>query len=329
MLPVSLIFTSGVASGVNSYAAVLVLGLLGRFGHIAAIPPVLERPSVLAAAAALYIGQFVVGKIPMLDSVWDVVHTALRPVVGGAVGVVMAQHAQANSAATIAAAALGGGAALASHVVKTSMRVGINASPEPFSNIVASLLEDLGVVGLVSFAVFHPVAAATVASVVLAAGITLIALLASRILRGWRRRRDARLRRRSSGDRMAGGGLSLRRQDVTLPTGPATASRAATSRLRSYDCSQGRSLHAPNSSSMASLTPSGGQIGSSQSDGGMAARQEPRPGTGSLFCGCGPLSFAAGDASRQDVHDGVSCGCPMILAASARARRGGGTNAWT
>jgi Domain of unknown function (DUF4126) len=50
MLPVSLIFTSGVASGVNSYAVVLVLGLLGRFGHIAAIPPVLERPSVLAAA---------------------------------------------------------------------------------------------------------------------------------------------------------------------------------------------------------------------------------------------------------------------------------------
>jgi hypothetical protein len=192
MFPVSLIFTSGVASGVNSYAAVLVLGLLGRFGHIAAIPPVLERPSVLAAAAALYIGQFVVGKIPLLDSVWDVAHTALRPVVGGAIGVVMAQHAQANSAATIAAAALGGGAALASHVVKTSMRVGINASPEPFSNIIASLLEDLGVVGLVSFAVFHPVAAATVASVALAVGIALIALLASRTRRGWHRRRAAR-----------------------------------------------------------------------------------------------------------------------------------------
>ena len=118
MLPVSLIFTSGVASGVNSYAAVLVLGLLGRFGHIAAIPQVLERPPVLAAAAVLYIGQFVVGKIPMLDSVWDIVHTALRPVVGGAIGVVMAQQAGANSATTIAAAALGGGSALASHVVK-------------------------------------------------------------------------------------------------------------------------------------------------------------------------------------------------------------------
>jgi Domain of unknown function (DUF4126) len=147
MLPVSLIFTSGVASGVNSYAAVLVLGLLGRFWHIAAIPAVLERPPVLAAAAVLYVGQFVVGKVPMLDSVWDVVHTPLRPVVGGAIGVVVAQQAHASPAATIAGAVLGGGSALASHVVKTGTWVGVNASPEPFSNIVASLLEDLGVVG--------------------------------------------------------------------------------------------------------------------------------------------------------------------------------------
>jgi hypothetical protein len=204
MIPVALIFTSGVASGVNSYAAVLVLGLLGRFGHIAAIPPVLERPPVLTAAAVLYLGQFVVGKIPMLDSVWDVVHTALRPVVGGAIGIVMAQHADANSAATIVAAALGGGSALASHVVKTGTRVGVNASPEPFSNIAASLLEDLGVAALVSFAVFHPVAAATAATVVLAVGIVLFGLLASWIRRGWRRRRDARLERPSSGGRTAG-----------------------------------------------------------------------------------------------------------------------------
>ena len=204
MLPVSLIFTSGVASGVNSYAAVLVLGLLGRFGHIAAIPPVLERPSVLAAAAVLFIGQFVVGKIPMLDSAWDVAHTALRPVVGGAIGVIMAQHAHANSAAIIAAAALGGGSALASYTVKTGMRVGVNASPEPFSNVVASLLEDLGVAGLVSFAVCHPVTSAIIAAVMLAAGIALFALLASRVRRGWQRRRDARLRRRSSGGQVTG-----------------------------------------------------------------------------------------------------------------------------
>ena len=204
MLPVSLIFTSGVASGVNSYLAVLALGLLGRFGHVAAIPAVLERPQVLAAAAVLYLGQFVVGKIPVLDSAWDVVHTALRPVVGGAIGVVIAQQAHASPDVAVGAAALGGGSALASHVVKTGTRVGINASPEPFSNIVASLLEDLSVAGVVSLAVFHPLAAAIVAAVVLAAGIALFALLASRIRRAWRRRRQARLRRRSSGGRTAG-----------------------------------------------------------------------------------------------------------------------------
>jgi hypothetical protein len=121
--------------------------------------------------------------------------------VGGAIGVVMAQQAHASPAATIAGAALGGGSALASHVVKTGTRVGINASPEPFSNIVASLLEDLGVVGLVSFAVFHPVVAAAVAAVVLAVGIALLALLASRIRRSWQRRRDARQQRRSPGGR--------------------------------------------------------------------------------------------------------------------------------
>jgi uncharacterized membrane protein YcfT len=192
MLPVSLIFTSGLASGVNSYAAVLVLGLLGRFGHIAAIPAVLERPAVLAAAAVLYIGQFVVGKIPLLDSVWDIVHTPLRPIIGGAIGVVMTQQAHASPAATLAGAALGGGSALASHVVKTGTRIGVNASPEPFSNIIASLLEDLGVTGLVSFAVFHPLPAAIIAAVILAVGITLTVLLASRIRRGWQRRREAR-----------------------------------------------------------------------------------------------------------------------------------------
>ena len=203
MLPVSLIFSSGVASGVNCYAVVLVLGLLGRFGHVAAIPAVLERPTVLAAAAVLYFGQFVVGKIPMLDSVWDVIHTAVRPVVGGAIAVVMAQQAHASPTATIGAAALGGGSALASHVVKTGMRVGVNASPEPFSNIIASLSEDLGVAGLVSLAVFHPVAAAIIAAVALVIGIALFAMLASWIRRGWQRRREAR-RLRSSGGVTAG-----------------------------------------------------------------------------------------------------------------------------
>jgi Domain of unknown function (DUF4126) len=196
MLPVPLIFTSGVASGVNCYAVVLVLGLIGRFGHVAAIPPVLEKPSVLAAAAVLYAGQFVAGKIPYLDSAWDVAHTAIRPVVGGAIGVVIAHHAHASPAQAAVAAALGGGTALASHLAKTGTRIGVNASPEPVSNVIASLLEDLGVAGIVSFGIFHPVAAAIIAGIALAVGVILVAFLASRIRRAWRRRRDNRRPRR-------------------------------------------------------------------------------------------------------------------------------------
>jgi hypothetical protein len=203
MLPVPLIFTSGVASGVNCYAVVLVLGLIGRFGHVAAIPPVLEKPSVLAAAGVLYAGQFVVGKIPYLDSVWDIVHTAIRPVVGGAIGVVMAHHAHASPAQAAVAAALGGGTALASHLVKTGTRIGVNASPEPVSTIIASLLEDLGVAGIVSFAVFHPAAAAVVAGIALVIGVVLFAFLASRIARAWRRRRETRMRRQPAADPLA------------------------------------------------------------------------------------------------------------------------------
>jgi len=176
MLPVPLIFTSGAASGVNCYAAVLLLGL---------------------------IGQFVVGKIPILDSLWDIVHTAIRPVVGGAIGVVMAHHAHASPAEAAIAAALGGGTALASHTVKTGIRIGLNASPEPVSTVVASLAEDLGVAGIVSFAVFHPVEAAVIAAALLAAGLVLLAFLASRIRRAWRHRRETRMRGRSAADRLA------------------------------------------------------------------------------------------------------------------------------
>src|SRR5215469_9584215 len=123
MSAVPLIFTSGWASGINSYAVVLVLGLLGRFAHMHAVPPLLERTDVLAVAGVLFAGQFVVGKIPYVDSVWDVVHTAVRPVMGAAVGALMAGHTHAMPQAV--AAVIGGGSALATHLVKTGVRVGV------------------------------------------------------------------------------------------------------------------------------------------------------------------------------------------------------------
>ena len=195
MSAVPLIFSSGWASGINSYAVVLLLGLLGRYAHMSAVPPTLERTDVLAVCAVLFLGQFVVGKIPYVDSVWDVIHTAIRPVMGAAVGALMAGHAHTLPQA--AAAAIGGGAALATHLVKTGVRVGVNASPEPVSNIVASLAEDLGVAGMVVLALLHPLAAALIAATLLVVGVILVIMLAKRIRRAWRRRRERRRQRQA------------------------------------------------------------------------------------------------------------------------------------
>ena len=195
MSAVPLIFSSGWASGINSYAVVLLLGLLGRYGHMSTVPPTLERTDVLAVCAVLFLGQFVVGKIPYVDSVWDGVHTAIRPLMGAAVGALMAGHAHTLPQA--AAAALGGGAALATHLVKSGIRVGVNVSPEPVSNVVASLAEDLGVAGIVVLALLHPLVAALIAATLLVVGVVAVIMLAKRIRRAWRRRRDRRRQRQS------------------------------------------------------------------------------------------------------------------------------------
>jgi hypothetical protein len=196
MSAVPLIFSSGWASGINSYAVVLLLGLLGRYAHMSPVPPTLERTDVLAVCAVLFLGQFVVGKIPYIDSVWDAIHTAIRPLMGAAVGALMAGHAHTLPQA--AAAALGGGAALATHLVKTGIRVGVNASPEPVSNVVASLAEDLGVAGIVVLALLHPLVAALIAATLLVVGVAAVIMLAKRIRRGWRRRRERRRQRQSA-----------------------------------------------------------------------------------------------------------------------------------
>jgi len=187
-----LIFTSGWASGINPYAVVLMLGLLGRYGHYASVPPTLERTDVLILAAALFLGQFVVGKIPYLDSAWDLAHTPIRPLIGGAIAILMANHAHGSLAAAVGAAAVGSAAALATHTIKTGVRMGVNASPEPLTNIAASIGEDLGVGGLVALALLHPLAAAVIACVLTVLGIVLVVALAKRIRRFWQRRRERR-----------------------------------------------------------------------------------------------------------------------------------------
>lgn len=185
-----LVFASGWASGINSYAVVLLLGLLGRFAGVDAVPQALERTDVLAAAAALYGIEFVADKVPLLDSTWDAVHTAIRPTVGAVLGVLLT--GDATSLEQAVAGTTGGVTALASHAVKAGLRAAVNTSPEPASNIGVSLVEDFGVAAVISLAVVAPWAAAGVAALLLALGVALVVLLASRIRRFRQRRRERR-----------------------------------------------------------------------------------------------------------------------------------------
>ncbi|MEU9448245.1 DUF4126 domain-containing protein [Streptomyces sp. NPDC048277] len=189
-----LVFTSGWASGINAYAVVLLLGLFGATGLSHDVPETLQRPEVLIIAGVLFLCEAVADKIPYVDSVWDSVHTVVRPVAGAWVGALLAGHS--GSLSDVAAGLIGGSTALASHTVKAGTRMAINTSPEPFSNIVVSLAEDLGVAGIVTFAVFHPLPAAIIAAVLLATGLIVLVFLVSRIRRFWRRRAQRREERR-------------------------------------------------------------------------------------------------------------------------------------
>ena len=204
-----LIFTSGWASGIDAYAVVLLMGLLGRYAHMGAVPPTLERTDVLIAAGVLFCVQFVVDKIPYLDSASDIVHTVIRPLAGAAIGALLAGHAHTLPQA--AAAAIGGGTALVTHLIKSGVRMGVNTSPEPFSNIIISLIENMTVAGLVVFALMHPVPAALIAGTLLVIGLVAVIFLASRIRRFWRNRRERRLARQAGGPRTR----PLRRQPLT------------------------------------------------------------------------------------------------------------------
>jgi len=181
----ALTFSSGWASGINAYLVVLVLGIADRVGSLAEVPDVLARWDVLAVAAFLYAMEFIADKIPYIDSTWDAMSTAIRPTAGAVIGVLLAGGASSLDQAVLAV--VGGGTALLSHLVKAGGRLAINTSPEPASNIVASLTEDAAVLGVVWFALEHPEAAALVAGVLLALGLVVLLLLARMVRRGWRR----------------------------------------------------------------------------------------------------------------------------------------------
>ena len=176
------VISAGWASGVNAYLTVLVLSLAGRAGW-GAVPDELQTDRVLIAALVLTAIEFVTDKVPYLDSAWDAVHTVVRPAIGSVLGLGLAGEADADGFDEVLAAGGSGALALVSHGVKAGLRLGINASPEPFSNILASLVEDGLVTGVMLLAIDHPVPAAVIALVLLLSGLVLVVFLIKRIRR--------------------------------------------------------------------------------------------------------------------------------------------------
>ena len=146
---ISLTLGAAWASGINLYAAVLVLGYLGATGNIVlpAELQVLTNPLVFGAAGLMYVIEFFADKIPGVDSGWDVIHTFIRIPAGAALAAGMAQGLEINQGAEFAAMLVGGGIAATSHAAKTGTRLLINTSPEPVTNWSASIAEDIAVVG--------------------------------------------------------------------------------------------------------------------------------------------------------------------------------------
>ena len=173
-----------VAAGVNLYATVAILGLASRFGWFD-LPPsfaVFDSNAVIAVALVLYVVEFVADKIPWVDSAWDAVHTLVRPV-GGAV-IAVASLGDATPMAEGLMALLGGTVAAGAHLTKAAARGAVNTSPEPVSNWVLSLAEDVFVVGLGILTLSYPVAACVVAG-----GLVLIIVVVMGVLSraAWRR----------------------------------------------------------------------------------------------------------------------------------------------
>jgi hypothetical protein len=174
------VFTTGWASGVNAYATVLVLGLLGRFADVSQVPHGLTRTDVLVAAAVLFALEFVTDKIPYVDSVWDAIHTLIRPTVGAVLGALLA-NGDTNLHQAVAAST-GGLLALASHLAKAGVRAAVNTSPEPASNMIVSSAEDISVAALVALATAHPWVSAAIAAVLLTFSTVIVVKLWRRVL---------------------------------------------------------------------------------------------------------------------------------------------------
>lgn len=180
----ALLAGSGWAAGLNLYLATLMLGIAGRLGW-GDVPQVLTRTDVMIVAGVLFSIEFAVDKIPFLDNVWDAIHTFVRPIGAGALGAVVAGDASSIGAA--AGAIVAGLLALDAHGAKATTRVVANTSPEPFSNIGLSLVEDAGVALLVALALANPTLALIVVGVLVVAAAALTMWLFRLARRNWRK----------------------------------------------------------------------------------------------------------------------------------------------
>ena len=178
---------AGFSSGLNLYATIATLGLLQRFGviHLPGSLQALAHPWVLGIAIALYAIEFLADKIPYVDTVWDAIHTLIRPPAAA----LLAYGASIGAPPEWrwAAALLAGGVALTSHGTKASTRAAANTSPEPFSNWALSFGEDVLAVWLTWMATVHPAATIVIASLLTALAIFLLVHLFRFLRRSVRR----------------------------------------------------------------------------------------------------------------------------------------------
>ena len=181
------VISTGYATGINAYGTVVLLNLLGRAGF-GEVPEPLMGDTVLIGAGVMYAIEFATDKIPYLDNLWDVAHTVIRPAVASLIGVEFAEFDQVSEAEQIVSGGASGGTALVSHAIKAGVRLGINASPEPFSNIFVSLIEDGIVAVVIALVLAEPLVALAVVIVLLAIGVGLILMLRKAIRRALRNR---------------------------------------------------------------------------------------------------------------------------------------------
>jgi hypothetical protein len=172
------------AAGVNLYATVAILGLASRY-HWVDLPPqfaVFDNNFVIGVAIVLYIVEFIADKVPWVDTLWDSVHTAIRPIGGALVAVATLGDASPGLQGLVAL--LGGTVAASSHLTKAGTRAIANTSPEPFSNWLLSIVEDVFVLGLGYVALQYPL----VALAIVLALLVIIMAFAVVLFRAARRR---------------------------------------------------------------------------------------------------------------------------------------------